>query len=86
MGLLFNIETYNENRPRSWFFTSFCHHLLTTMTVHTHAYRFSLVESGMNTGLRTITLCRKDRVLLNNNTKLTFTTQRVIDVLCAMAI
>ena len=46
-------------------FAGFCHHRLTTMSAHTHAYRYPLVESGMKTGLRAIALCRKDRVLLS---------------------
>ena len=48
-------------------FTGFCHHRLTTMSAHTHAYRYPLVESGRKTGLRAIALCRKDRVLLSKH-------------------
>ena len=48
-------------------FAGFCHHCLTTMSAHTYAYRYPLVESGMKTGLRVITLCRKDRVLLSKH-------------------
>ena len=42
----------------------FCHHHLMTMSAHTHAYHYPLFESG---GLRMITLCRKDRVLLSKH-------------------
>ena len=49
-------------------FTGFCHHRLTTMGVHMHACHYPLFEGGMKTGLRTITLCRKDRALLSNYT------------------
>ena len=48
-------------------FASFCHHPLTTMSAHMHAYHFPLFESGTKTGLRTIALCRKDRVLLSKH-------------------
>ena len=59
-------------------FAGFCHHHLTTMSVHMHAYCYSyLFKSGMKTGLKTIALCRKDRVLTikltsNNNSKINF--------------
>ena len=43
-------------------FAGFCHHHLTAMSAHTHAYRYPLVESGSKTGLRAIALRRKDRV------------------------
>ena len=46
-------------------FAGFCHHRLTTMSTQTHAYYYPLFENGTKTGLRTITLCRKDRVLLS---------------------
>ena len=45
----------------------FCHHRLTTTSVHTHAYHYPLVESGMKTGLRVTALCRKDKVLLSKH-------------------
>ena len=45
-------------------FAGFCHHRLTTMRLHMHAYPYPLVQSGTNTGLRAIALYRKDRVLL----------------------
>ena len=48
-------------------FAGFCHHRLTTMGVHMHACHYPLFEGEMKTGLRTITLCRKDRVLLSKN-------------------
>ena len=64
-------------------FAGFCHHRLTTMGVHMLACHYPLFESGTKTGLRTITLCRKDRVLLkNNNNKIDFFTT-IIGVLCA---
>ena len=45
----------------------FCHYRLTTMCAHTHAYPYPLVESGMKTCLRGITLYRKDRILLSKH-------------------
>ena len=45
----------------------FCHHRLTTMSAHTHAYRYTLVESGMKIGLRAIALRKKDIVLLSKH-------------------
>ena len=38
----------------------FIYHHLVIMSAHTHAHRYPLFESGTKTGLRTITLCRKD--------------------------
>ena len=52
--------------PKVSCFSGFCHHS-STMSVHMHAYRYPLVESGMKTGLRAIALCRKDRVLLSKH-------------------
>ena len=49
------------------YFAGFCHHRLTTMSVHMHVYHYPLIESETKTGLRTINLCRKDRVLLNKH-------------------
>ena len=54
-----------QTGPKVGCFTGFCHHHLTTMSIHTHVYRCSLFESGTKTGLRTTALCRKDRVLLS---------------------
>ena len=66
IGLLFNIETcIKEAGPIVGCFAGFCHHCLTTMSAHTYAYHYPLFESGMKTGFGTITLCRKDRVLLS---------------------
>ena len=48
-------------------FAGFCHHRLTAMSSHTHAYHYPLVESGTKIGLRAIALCRKDRVLLSKH-------------------
>ena len=48
-------------------FAGFCHHHLTAMSVHMHAYHYPLFESGTKTGLRVIALCRKDRVLLSKH-------------------
>ena len=69
MGLLFTIETcYKRNGPKKvGCFAGFCHHRLTAMSAHTHAYRYPMVESGTKTGLRSITLCRKDRALLSKH-------------------
>ena len=68
MGLLFTIETcYKEMGPKVGCFAGFCHHRLTAMSAHTHAYCYPLVESRTKTGLRTIALCRKDRVLLSKH-------------------
>ena len=53
--------------PKVGYFAGFCHHRLTTMSVHTHAYRYPLVASGTKTDLRAIALCRKDRVLLSKH-------------------
>ena len=50
-----------EKRPKVGCFAGFCHHRLTTMGAHTHVYHYSLFESGMKTGLRTIALWRKDK-------------------------
>ena len=46
--------------PDVGYFTGFCDHRLMTMSAHTHVYRYPLFESGMKTGLRMITYCRKD--------------------------
>ena len=54
-----------EMGPKVCCFAGFCHHCLTTMSAHAHAYRYPLVENGMKGGLRVITLCRKDGVLLS---------------------
>ena len=56
-----------ETGPKVGCFAGFCHHRLTAMSAHTHAYRYPLVESGTKTGLRAIALCRKDRVLLSKH-------------------
>ena len=56
--------------PKVDCFAGFHHHRLTTMSAHMHAYRYPLVESGTKTGLRLIALCRRDRVLLNSNSKI----------------
>ena len=32
-------------------FAGFCHHRLVTTSVHMHAYRYPLFESGIKTGL-----------------------------------
>ena len=53
--------------PKVGCFAGFCHHCLTAMSVHTHVYRYSLVESGTKTGLRVIALCRKNRVILSKH-------------------
>ena len=58
-----------ETGPKVGYFAGFCHHHLTTMSAHTHAYRYPLVESTTKTGLRAIALCRKDRVLLSKHKK-----------------
>ena len=52
-----------ETGPKVGCFAGFRHHHTATMSVHTHAYSYTLFESGIKTGLRTIGLCRKDRVL-----------------------
>ena len=68
MGLLFNIEhVVKEKGPKVCCFAGFFHHRLTTMSAHTHAYHYPLVESGTETGLKAIALCRKDRVLVNKH-------------------
>ena len=53
--------------PKVGCFAGFCHHHLTIMSAHTHVYPYPLVESGMKTGWRAITLCRKDRILLSQH-------------------
>ena len=53
--------------PKVGCFAGFCHYRLMTMSAHTHAYHYPLVESGTKTGLRAITLCGKDRVLLSKH-------------------
>ena len=53
--------------PEVGCFSGFCHHRLTTMSAHTYAFCYPLVESGTKTGLRSIALCRKDRVLLSKH-------------------
>ena len=50
--------------PKVHCFAGFCLHHLVTTGVHTYAYHYPLFESGMKTSLLTITLCRKDVVLL----------------------
>ena len=68
IGLLFNIEIrYKRNLPKSWLFAGFCHHHLMTMSAYAHAYHYTFFESGTKTGLRTIALCRKVRVLLSKH-------------------
>ena len=75
--------------PKVGCFAGFFHHFCRPrVCAHTHGYRYSLFEIGTKTGLRTIALCRKDRVLLskqNNNSRIDFLTM-IIDVLCAMVI
>ena len=56
-----------EMGPKVGFFAGFCHRCLMAMSAHTRAYRYPLVESRTKTGLRTIALCRKDRVLLSKH-------------------
>ena len=56
-----------ETGPKVGGFVGFCDHHLMTMSVHVHAYCYPLFESGMKTGLRMSTLCRKDRVLLSEH-------------------
>ena len=56
-----------ETGPKVGCFTDFCHHRLMAMSSHTHAYRYPLVESGTNIGLRAITLHRQDSVLLSKH-------------------
>ena len=53
--------------PKVGHFADFCHHRLTAMSAHTDAYCYPLVESRTKTGLKAITLCRKDRVLLSKH-------------------
>ena len=53
--------------PKVGCFAGFCHHHFMAMSSHMHAYRYSLVESEMKIGLRTIALRRKDRVLLSEH-------------------
>ena len=38
----------------------FWYHHVTIMGAHMHAFCYPLFESGTRTGLKTITLCRKD--------------------------
>ena len=56
-----------ETGPKVGCFAGFCHHHLMATSADTHAYRYLLVENGMKTGLRSIALCRKDRVLLSKH-------------------
>ena len=56
-----------ETGPKVDCFAGFCQHCLMTMSVQTHAYCYPLCESGTKTGLRTIALCRKDRVLFSKH-------------------
>ena len=66
MGLLFNLETcYKEISPKVGCFAGFCHHYLMTMSVLKHVYHYPLLESGMQTGLKMITLYRKYTVPLS---------------------
>ena len=41
----------NKTTPKVRWFAGFCHHCLMTTSVHTHAYRYLLFESGMKAGL-----------------------------------
>ena len=43
--------------PKVYCFAGFCHHHLTTMSVHMDAYCYPLFESGTEISLRTIVLC-----------------------------
>ena len=54
-----------EMGPKVGCFAGFCHHRL--MSAHMLAYHYPLFESGTKAGLRVITLCRKDRVLLSKH-------------------
>ena len=45
-------------------FADFCHHQLATVNVCMHVYCYHLFESGTETGLGTIALCRKDLELV----------------------
>ena len=58
----FSIQKHviKETGPKVGCFSVFCDHRLMIMSDHTHVYRYPLFESGMKTGLKTITLCRKD--------------------------
>ena len=68
MGLLFNIKNViKETDPKVGCFAGFCDRNLTTISVYVHACRYPLLESGTKTGLKTIALCRKDRVLLSKH-------------------
>ena len=70
MRLLTNIKAcYKRTGLKIGCLAGFCHYRLTTMSAHTHAYRYPLFECGMKTGLWKITLCRKDIALLRKNTK-----------------
>ena len=53
--------------PKVNCFADFCRHRLVAKSAYTHTYRHPLFESGMKTGLQTITLCRKDVVLLHEH-------------------
>ena len=63
IGLPSNNHVVNETAPKVNCFAGFCHCRLVTMSAHTHAHCYSLSESGIKTGLWTITLCRKILVL-----------------------
>ena len=51
---------FKKTGPKVGCFVGFCHHHLTTMSAHTHAYRYPLAKSGTKIGLSAIALCRKD--------------------------
>ena len=57
---------YKRKGLESWLFCGFCHHPVTTTSVHMHAYRYPLFESG--TGKRLIFLTMIIDVLLAMST------------------
>ena len=57
---------------------------LMTMSVLLHVYCYPLLGSGMKTGLWTITLCRKDIVLLHEQKGQGIISKMIIDILQAM--
>ena len=65
----FSIQKHviKETGPKVGCFAGFCDHRLTTINAHMHAYCYPLFGSGIKAGLRAITLCRKDRVLLSKH-------------------
>ena len=60
-----NVLAIKEMGQKVSWFADFCQYDFMAMSAHTHAYWYPLLESGMKTGIRMITLCRKDRVLLS---------------------